>query len=85
MAGFVVVVLIISCLVGYLVWVSSAPDSAAHSFHEQPPTEAELLQARLDLHRIERGVDIALAKQEQRREAERVKQAIAEALRDDRP
>ena len=45
-----------------------------------PFTEREVSQARLDLHRLQRDVDLTLARHEQHREAERVKQAIAEAL-----
>lgn len=78
--GWVILTLIICGVGGYLLWASSQPDNGGKFTHEPPPSEAELLQARLDLHRIERGVDVALAKQEQRREAERVKQAIAKAL-----
>jgi len=78
MTGLVIgLVLFVCCLIGYLVWVSSEADGTPS---EPPPTEAELLQARLDLHRIDRGIDLVLARQEQRREAERTKQAIADAL-----
>lgn len=76
----IALVLGIAACIGYLVWVSTTPDEIGGKTEEPPPTEAELLQARLDLHRVERGVDLALAKQDQRREAERVKEAIAEAL-----
>jgi hypothetical protein len=74
----VVLTVLIACGIGYLVYTSSQPDWSEPT--EPPPTEAELLQARLDLHKVERGTDLALAKQEIRREAERTKQAIAEAL-----
>jgi hypothetical protein len=47
---------------------------------EPPPTEEELLQARLDLQRIERDVDVTLAREEARRHGQRTKEAIAEAL-----
>lgn len=78
----VVVILIVLLIVGYRAWEKRRwPDS---SVSEPPPTEAELLQARLDLLRIERGVDVALAKQDARREAQRTKDAIAEALEDGR-
>ena len=83
MAGLIIVlILIITVLVGYLMLASSATGVIRP---ERPPTEEELLQARLDLHRVERGVDLALAKQDQRREAERVKEAIAETLGGGRP
>ena len=78
MMGLVVVAVLIAALViGYLAYISSQPEAAES---EPPPTEAELLQARLDLHRIERDVDLSLSKQETRMAAERTKQAIAEAL-----
>ncbi|MGD9735222.1 MAG: hypothetical protein AB7V58_06375 [Solirubrobacterales bacterium] len=81
MAAFIIVlILVIVGLVGYMVWASVEVDSYPS---EPAPTEEELLQARLDLHRIERGVDLTLAKQEQRREGERTKEAIAEALEGD--
>lgn len=75
--AILLVVLFTVGFIGYLVWISSEPDATTT---EPPPTEAELLQARLDLHRIDRGIDLVLAKQEQRREAERTKQAIVDAL-----
>jgi hypothetical protein len=75
----VVLVVVMSLVIGYLVWISSQPDAYAS---EPPPTEAELLQARLDLHRVERGVDLSLAKHESRHAAEQTKQAIADALGD---
>ena len=79
--GLVFLVLLICGFVAYLLWISSRSEDIAT---EPPPTEEELLQARLDLHRIDRGVDLALSKQETRREAERTKLAIAEALDDER-
>lgn len=78
--GVVLVLLAILGILAYLIWTSQQQDSVRTELEEVPPTEAELLQARLDLHRIDRGVDLTLAKQEQRREAERVKQAIVDAL-----
>ncbi len=80
MTGLIVVlVLIIAVGIGRLVWLSSTPVEIPN---DPPPTEAELLQARLDLHRVQRGVDTALATQEARREAELTKQAVADALQD---
>lgn len=78
-AFWIVVVLIIACGIGYLVWASTEAPPV-----ERPPTDAELMQARLDIYRVSRGVDTALAGQDARREAELTKQAIADAL-DDRP
>lgn len=68
-------------LVGYMIYGSSPPDTFAS---ELPPTEAELYQARLDIAKVEHGVDLALSKQELRRASERTKEAIAEALEDER-
>lgn len=76
MIVFLIVVLVLA--IGYLVYVSSKPDWSEPI--ELPPTEEELLQARQDLLRVARGVDLALARQEARRESERVKAAIAEEL-----
>jgi hypothetical protein len=75
-----VVVLIVALAIGigWLVYVSSTPDWAEPT--EPEPTEAELLQARLDLHHIERAVDLNLAKEEAQRHGQRTKEAIAEAL-----
>lgn len=78
----IVLVLIIACGIGYLVYRSSQPDWAEPP--EPPPTEAELLQARVDLHRIERGVDIPLAREEAHRNGQRTKDAIADALENER-
>lgn len=73
----VVLVVAIALGIGRLVYISSGSEP---STVEPAPTEAELLQARLDLLRIERGVDISLAREEARREGLRTKEAIAEAL-----
>jgi hypothetical protein len=78
----VVLVLLISCGIGYLVYKGSQPDWVQPS--EPPPTEEELLQARLDLHRIERATDVTLAREEAHRHGQRTKEAIAEALEDGR-
>lgn len=77
----VLIILVICGLVAYLLWASCSPDVGADL--DEPFSLEEELQARLDLYRIKRGVDVTLAKHEQRREAERVKQAIAKALEDD--
>jgi len=77
----VVLVTIIAVGIGRLAWLSSTPTEIPTI---PPPTEAELLQARLDLLRVRRGVDVALAAHEARREAELTKQAIAEALENGR-
>lgn len=74
----VVLVVLIACGIGYLVYASSQPGWSEPP--EPPPTEEELLQARLDLHRIERGVDVTLAREEAHRHGQRTKEAIAEAL-----
>jgi len=76
----VVLVLIGAAVIGLLVWVGSKSGTVAA---EPPPTEAELLQARLDLHRIERGVDQILAREEAHRRGQQTKDAIAEALKDE--
>jgi hypothetical protein len=78
----VVLVVVIACAIGYLVYRSSQPDWVEPK--EPPPSEAELLQARLDLHRIERGVDVTLAREEAHRLGEQTKQSIADALDDQR-
>lgn len=78
----VVLVVVIAVAIGYLVWLSCSPFQVEET--EPPPTEDELLQARLDLHKIERGVDLALAKQESRMASARTKEAIAEALDNER-
>lgn len=77
----VVLVLIIAAAIGYLVWVSSKQDWAEPT--ESPPTEEELLQARLDIAKVEKGIDLALSKQETRMASARTKEAIAEALVDE--
>jgi hypothetical protein len=82
MTAFVVIlVLLIVGGIGYLVYVSS---EAQVIEREPPPSVEELLQARLDLHQIERGVDLSLSKQEAQMAAERTKQAIADAMDDQR-
>jgi hypothetical protein len=65
-------------VIGYLAWVRSRSEPPAET--DAPPTDTELMQARLDLQRIERGVDLTLAREEARREGQRTKDAIAEAL-----
>jgi hypothetical protein len=77
----VVLVLVLAAVIGYLVWLSCTPVEIKS---EPPPTEEELLQARLDLHRIERGVDVTLAREEAHRHGQRTKEAISEALEDER-
>lgn len=84
MGTVLVVILLAVCgLIAYLLWTSVAPDEGS-DLHG-PFTAEEELQARLDLHRIQRRLDLTLAKHEQRRETERVKQGIAEALDQDWP
>lgn len=78
-AFWVVVVLIIVCGIGYMVWAGTEVPPVG-----PPPTDAELMQARLDIYRVSRGIDASLAGHEAQREAELTKQAIADAL-DDRP
>lgn len=78
----VVLIVLAACFIGYLVYISSQPDWQEPS--EPPPTEEELLQARLEIAKAERGVDLALAKQESRMASVRTKEAIAEALEDGR-
>ncbi len=79
MTGLVIVLVLICVgLVGYMVRESMKQDGYAA---EPPPTDEELLQARLDLLKIERGIDLTLAKQESRRYAQRTKEAIAEAFK----
>jgi flagellar basal body-associated protein FliL len=73
----VVLVLIVVGLVGYMVYASSQPDTFAS---DPPPTEEELLLARLDIAKVEKGIDLALSKQETRMASARTKEAIAEAL-----
>jgi hypothetical protein len=86
MAALVIVlVLFISGLVGYLVWASCQADDNRRTLDEAPPTPEELMQIRVDRHRIQRRLDVRLAKQAQQREATRVKEAIAEAMEDDQP
>jgi hypothetical protein len=77
----VVLVLIFVGLVGYMVYASYGMDGPPPG---PPPTEEELLQARLDIHRIERGFDLKLARQDSRRAAAETKRAIADALDDQR-
>lgn len=82
MGAVLVVILLAVCgLVVYLLWASVAPDEGS-DLHGPFTTEEEL-QARLDLHRVQSRLDLTLAKHEQRRETERVKQSIAEALESD--
>lgn len=78
-AAIVVLVLVLACLIGYMIWASTGAPPI-----EPPPTYDELLQARLDWLRIERKTDVALANMEVRQAAERTKQAIADALDDQR-
>lgn len=73
--AIVVAVLVLACLIGYMIWASTEMPPVG-----PPPTDAELFQARLDIHRVSRGVDATLAGQEARREADLTKQAIADAL-----
>jgi hypothetical protein len=73
----VLLVLMVAAVIGYLVWSNTEVPPVG-----PPPTEAELMQARLDIYRVSRGVDASLAGQEACREAERTKQAIADALDD---
>jgi hypothetical protein len=82
--GWLILLLVtaICGLVFYLLWVSSEPDEGTD--RQEPFSDEEIMQARLDLHRIERRVDLMLAKHDQRRHAEATKQAIAEALENDR-
>jgi hypothetical protein len=80
MTGFIVItVLIAAAILAYKVWAGTEAPPV-----ELPPTETELLQARLDIHRVSRGVDASLAGSEAHQEAERTKQAIADALDDRR-
>jgi hypothetical protein len=82
MTGFVVVLVpIIAGGVSYLAWVSSAVGNTSR-LPEPPPTEAEILQARLDLLEVQSGVDVALATQEQHQASARIKEAIAAAMED---
>jgi hypothetical protein len=77
--GLVVVAVLLAALaIGYLAYISSQPGATES---EPPPTEGELVQARVDLYRVERSVDAALGKHEARLAAERTKQAIADELR----
>ena len=78
-AAIVISVLVLACLIGYMIWLNTEVPPV-----ERPPTDAELLQARLDIHRVRRGIDVSLAGQEARREAELTKRAIADALDDQR-
>jgi hypothetical protein len=75
----VVLALILVAVIGYIIWANTEVPPI-----EAPPTDAELMQARLDIYRISRCVDVTLAGQEAHREAERTKQAIADALDDQR-
>jgi hypothetical protein len=77
----VVLILLFAGLVGYMVYASSQPDAFAN---QPPPTEEELLQARLEIAKVEKGIDLALAKQETRMASARTKEAIADALEGER-
>ena len=70
--------LIIAAGLVYRIWVRSPARPRPSG---PPPSDAELLQARLDIYRVQRGVDASLAGHEAHREAELTKQAIAEALK----
>jgi hypothetical protein len=84
MDAVLVVILLAACgLIVYFLWASIAPDE--YQDLRGPFSAQEEQQAHLDLHRIQRRLDLALAKHEQRWETERVKQGIAEALDDDAP
>jgi hypothetical protein len=77
----VVLVVIFLGLVGYLIYASYGIDGYRA---EPPPTEEELLQARLDIAKAEKGIDLALSKQESRQASARTKEAIADALEGER-
>ncbi len=88
MVGLIIVlVVIVAGLVGYMVWAGSTPKPGTSSLDDRPPTDEEVLQARLDLHRVQRRLDVRLAQHEQRQAADRLRREIAEVLggTDDRP
>lgn len=81
----VILVILVCGFLTYRLWLSSAPEGGGPAAGDGPFTKEEVMQARLDLHRLERRAELTIAKHEQRREAAAVKQAIAEALEDERP
>lgn len=72
--------LLLAGLFGYLV----AQTGAEGKPEPERDPEAEL-KAALELHRIRRNLDVSLTKTDQRREADRMRRQIGEALDDHRP
>jgi hypothetical protein len=74
----IILALLLAGLVGYKIWASVEPYEYTN---EPPPTEEELLQARLEILKVEKVVDVALAKQDHRREFDRIRQALDDDLK----
>lgn len=79
--AIVVLVVLIAFGLGYMVWASSGGEGTVY---ESLLTEEELIQVRRDIYKIEQGVELELSKQEHRQAGARTKEAIAEALKDQR-